>query len=38
MSKHVNAVIVGDEKPDEGARTMNQEVEDLRRERGLIKA
>jgi multiple sugar transport system substrate-binding protein len=36
MAKHVNAVVVGDEKPDDGARAMNQEVEDLRRERGFI--
>lgn len=36
MAKHVNAVVVSDEKPDEGARAMNQEVEDLRRERGFI--
>jgi multiple sugar transport system substrate-binding protein len=36
MSKHINAVIVGDEKPDDGAKAMNQEVETLRRERGLI--
>jgi multiple sugar transport system substrate-binding protein len=38
MAKHVNSVIVGDEKPEDGARAMNQEVEDLRRERGLIKS
>jgi multiple sugar transport system substrate-binding protein len=38
MAKHVNAVVVGDEKPEDGAKAMNQEVEDLRRERGLIKS
>jgi multiple sugar transport system substrate-binding protein len=36
MAKHINSVIVGDEKPDDGAKAMNQEVEDLRRERGMI--
>jgi multiple sugar transport system substrate-binding protein len=36
MAKHINAVIVGDEQYEEGAKAMNQEVEDLRRERGLI--
>ena len=38
MAKHINSVVVGDEKPDDGAKAMNQEVEDLRRERGLIKS
>ncbi len=36
MAKHINSVVVGDEKPEDGARAMNKEVEDLRRDRGLI--
>lgn len=36
MVKHVNAVIVGEEKAEEGARAMNEEVLKLRQERGLI--
>jgi multiple sugar transport system substrate-binding protein len=36
MVKHVNAVVVGDEKPDDGAKAMAQEVDDLRRDRGMI--
>ena len=36
MAKHVNAVVVGDEKPEDGAKAMNQEVDDLRTDRGLI--
>ena len=38
MAKHINSVIVGDETAEGGAKAMNQEVEDLRRERGLIKS
>ncbi|MFN8660297.1 MAG: extracellular solute-binding protein [Thermomicrobiales bacterium] len=36
MTKHINAVVVGEEEPDAASQAMNDEVLALRQERGMI--
>ena len=36
MTKHINAVVVGEEEPDAASVAMNEEVLQLRQERGMI--
>jgi hypothetical protein len=36
MTKHINAVVVGEEEPDAASQAMNDEVLALREERGMI--